>query len=431
MRIEGPHRQKRGKTVAVLDIGTSKVCCVIARRLPGGRWQSEIGEPPQFQALGFGHRASEGIRSGVIVDMDGAERAIRAAVDQAERQAGVTIDDVWLAVTAGRLRSDVFTASAVLKTGAVRRDDIDRVMGEGRKYAGRDKARVLHVIPTGYRLDDAPGIAEPVGMLGEKLSVDIHAIVADDAPMRNLAFCVERCHLRPVRIVAAPYASALASITPDEAKLGVACIEMGAGATTVSVFSEGVCVFVDAIAIGGHHITVDIARALSTPIDRAERMKTLHGSAFASPSDEREIITYPAIGDEARHAFSQITKSQLAVLMRPRIEQILDVVRQRLATSGFAALAGQRVVLTGGASLLTGLSEFTSHMLGKSVRIAEPRTLRGLAENAAEPSFATAIGLLIATDSPEWRGSGATTSRHGGAEAGYLSRMGRWIKESF
>ncbi len=431
MRIEGSYRQKRGKTVAVLDVGTSKVCCVIARPVPGARWHADLGEPPQFQALGIGRRASEGIKSGSIVDMEGAERSIRAAVDQAERAAGVTIDTVWLSITAGRLRSDVFAAAGNLKSGAVRGDDLDRLLSEARKYAGREKARVLHTIPTGYRLDDAPGIAEPLGMLGERLAVDVHAIVADEAPLRNLAFCIERCHLTPGGMVAAPFASALATITPDEAKLGVACIDMGGGTTTLSVFSEGACVYVDAIALGGHHVTIDIARALSAPIDQAERMKTLHGSAFASPSDEREIITYPAIGDETRPSLHQITKSQLAMIIRPRIEQILDVARQRLATSGFAALAGQRVVLTGGGSLLTGLTEFTSHMLGKSVRIGEPRTLRGSAETGSEPSFATAIGLLIASTSPERIGSGTAARRFGGADAGYLSRMGQWIKESF
>jgi cell division protein FtsA len=174
-----------------------------------------------------------------------------------------------------------------------------RLLAGGRQYAGRDKRTVLHALPMSYRLDDNGGISEPHGMCGERLSVDLHAVTSDEVAMRNIMLCVERCHLGVASLVAAPYASALSVVTPDEAKLGVALIDLGAGTTTLSVFADGHFVHADAIALGGNSVTTDIARALGAPIEHAERLKTLHGSAFATLSDEREIITYPCVGGMA------------------------------------------------------------------------------------------------------------------------------------
>jgi len=240
-----------------------------------------------------------------------------------------------------------------LPSGAVREDDILRVLAGGRQYAGRDKRTVLHALPTGYRLDDNAGIRDPLGMCGDRLGIDIHTVTADEVAMRNLMLCVERCHLEVTGLVAAPYASALAVITPDEAKLGVACIDFGAGTTTLSVFSDGHFIHTDAIALGGAGITTDIARSLGAPLEHAERLKTLHGSAFATLSDEREIITFPSFGESQRGVMNQISKAQLAVLIRPRVEEILDLMRRRLASCAHASEAAQTIVLTGGGSQLT------------------------------------------------------------------------------
>ncbi|MGK2921960.1 MAG: cell division protein FtsA, partial [Methyloceanibacter sp.] len=368
-------RGKRQRIVTALDIGTSKVCCLIGKTSATPDWFEGNGDTVHFEVLGFGHTRAEGLKAGMVTHLDTAEQCIRAAVDGAERMAGVTVEDVQLSVTAGRIKSESFSASVALPSGAVRDDDVFRLLAGGRQYAARDKRTVLHALPTDYRLDENGGISEPHGMCGERLSVDLHAVTADEVAMRNLTLCVERCHLGVSGLVAAPYSSALSVVTSDEAKLGVACIDFGAGTTTLSVIADGHFIHADAIALGGNGITTDIARTLGAPIEHAERLKTLHGSAFATLSDEREIITYPCVSGMAQGSLNQITKAQLACIIRPRVEEILDLMRHRLAGSGLAAEVTQHLVLTGGGSQLTGLPELASNMFGRPARLGRPRVM--------------------------------------------------------
>ncbi len=262
-------RSKRQRIVTALDVGTSKICCLIAKTSPAPDWFEGKGDAMQFEVLGFDHTRAEGLKAGMIAHLDSAEACIRSAVDAAERMAGVTVEDVHVSVTCGRLKSETFSASVALPSGAVREDDVMRLLAGGRQYAGRDKRSVLHALPLSYRIDENGGISEPQGMCGERLAVDLHAVTADEVAMRNVMLCVERCHLGVASLVAAPYASALSVVTPDEAKLGVACIDFGAGTTTLSVFVDGHFIHADAIALGGNGITTDIARTLS----RAARLR--------------------------------------------------------------------------------------------------------------------------------------------------------------
>jgi cell division protein FtsA len=424
------NRSKRQRIVAALDVGTSKVCCLIAKASPAPDWLDQQDGGLQYEIFGFGHQRAEGMKAGMITHMDLAEQSIRAAVDEAERMAGHTVEQAVLSVTCGRLKSENFSASVGLSTGSVRDEDISKVLNAGRQYAGREKRSVLHALPIGYRLDETSGINDPRGMCADRLGVDIHAVTADEVALRNLVLCVERCHLGVEHIAAAPYASALSVISKDESKLGVCCIDLGAGTSTISAFVDNQFVFADAIAVGSNAITTDIARALATPLDHAERLKTLHGSAFATSSDEREIITYPAVDDFERRGLNQITKAQLAEIIRPRIEEILDFVRRRLASSGFTPAPGQHVVLTGGGSQLTGLSDLASNMLCQPIRLGRPRGLSGLPEIGNGPVFATAIGLLL-----QWgRGEeqfALREQRFLRTGTGYLARVSEWIRESF
>lgn len=431
MRHDIINRSRRQRILTALDLGTSKICCLIVKTTPAPDWLIDKGEPVQFEVLGLGHHRAEGVKSGMVAHLDSAEHCIRAAVDEAERMANVTVEEAIVAVTCGRLKSESFSASVAIANGAVREDDILRILAGGRQYAGRDKRTVLHTVPTGYRLDDNPGIRDPLGMCGERLGIDMHAVSADDVAMRNLMLCVERCHLGVAGLIAAPYASALSVITPDEAKLGAACLDFGAGTTTLAVFSEGQLIHVDAVALGGQSITTDIARALACPIEYAERLKTLHGSAFATPSDEREIITYPLVGEVAQRSLNQITKAQLAVIIRPRIEEILDLMRRRLAASGAAAEAAQTVVLTGGGSQLTGLTELASNMFGRPARLGRPRQIGGLPSGSVGPGFAAAIGLLMQWASGDDRLKGRAVQRFLGTGTGYLARVGDWFRDNF
>ena len=424
-------RSKRQRIVTALDVGTSKICCLIAKTSPAPDWFEGKGEAVQFEVLGFDHTRAEGLKAGMVAHLDSAEACIRSAVDAAERMAGVTVEDVHVSVTCGRLRSESFSASVALPSGAVREDDILRLLAGGRQYAARDKRSVLHALPTSYRIDENSGISEPQGMCGERLSVELHAVTADEVAMRNIMLCVERCYLGVASLVAAPYASALSVITPDEAKFGVACIDFGAGTTTLSVFADGHFIHADGIALGGNAITTDIARTLGAPLEHAERLKTLHGSAFATISDEREIITYPAVTALPQPSLNQITKAQLALIIRPRIEEILDLMRRRLAASGVASEATQHLVLTGGGSQLTGIAELATNMFGRTARLGRPRSLSGLPAVAAAPDFASSIGLLLQWERGDDRLSGRAEQRFLRTGTGYFARVGEWIRDNF
>jgi cell division protein FtsA len=431
MRQSGLNRSKRQRIVTALDVGTSKIGCLIAKTWSAPDWLEVAAEGVKFEVLGFGHHRAEGLKGGMVTHLDRAEHCIRSAVDVAERMSGVIVEDVHVAVTCGRLKSESFSASVALPSGAVREDDILRIIGGARQYAARDKRLVLHALPTGYRLDDHNGIRDPLGMCGERLGIDIHAVTADEVAIRNLSLCVERAHLGVSGLVAAPYASALGVITPDEAKLGVACIDFGAGTTTLSVFSDGNFIHTDAIALGGAGITTEIARTLGAPLEHAERLKTLHGSAFATPSDEREIITFPSVGEGRRGLMNQITKAQLAVIIRPRVEEILDLMRRRLATCAHASEAAQTIVLTGGGSQLTGLSELASNMFGRPVRLGRPHAINGLPDGGTGPDFSSAVGLLKQWARGDDKLSGRAEQRLLGTGTGYFARVSEWIRDNF
>lgn len=425
------HNAKRQRLVAVLDVGTSKVCCMIAKATPIPAYLAESGQKTQLRVIGFGHQRSHGIKSGMIVHMDAAEQAIRAAVDQAERMAGVIIDDVILSISCGRLKSDIFSASVGIPTESVRPQDVEKVMTAGREYAARDDRIVLHTMATGYHLDDDSTISDPLGMLTDRLSVDVHAVTADSQPIKNLVLCVERCHLSVAGLVSAPYAAGLSSVSDEEAKLGITCIELGSGTTSFSVFADGQFAYCDAIAMGGNHITLDLARCLSTPIDEAERIKTLHGCAFAASSDEGEIISYPVVGELEAPQYNQISKAQIVQLVQERMKEILELTRERLDAAGLGDSAGKHIVLTGGASQLDGLSDYAAGIFSKAVRLGRPKHLPGLPEHGVGPAFTTATGILqyAMRDTGEY--SPHAQSRMLGTGTGYFYRVGQWIKESF
>jgi cell division protein FtsA len=291
---------------------------------------------------------------------------------------------------------------------------------------------VLHSLPTGYALDGAAGIRDPKGMMGERLGADLHVVTADSAALRNLLLAVERCHLSVEAVVATPYASGLAVLVDDEAVLGATVLDLGGGSVGMGVFRDGRLVHADAVAVGGKHITMDIARGLNTRLSDAERLKTLYGSAISSPSDDRETLSVMQVGEE-RDSPIQVPKSQLARIIRPRVEEILELARDRLKAAGFGATSGSRIVLSGGSSQLTGLPEAARRILGGQVRVGRPLGVQGMPESAKNPGFAAAVGLLIY---PQFSGiEHFEPSRAGHRTApqsdGYFGRVGRWLKESF
>ena len=319
----GPAR--RSGVVTILDVGSSKVCCMIARLKPVGEGQLLRGRTHQAQVIGIGHQKSRGVKSGVIVDLDKAEQAIRLAVDAAERMAGLTVDSLIVNVAAGRLKSETFAASINLGGHEVDAADIKRVLAAGAKQALKAEREVVHSLPTGFSLDGERGIRDPRGMVGSQLGVDMHVLTGDAAPLRNLELCINRAHLSVERMVATPYASGLAALVDDELEMGAACIDMGGGTTTISVFSDGKFVYADAIPVGGNHVTMDLARGLSTRLENAERLKVMHGSALPGSNDDRDVVSVQPIGADDTDVPQQVPRSAMARIIRARIDETLEI----------------------------------------------------------------------------------------------------------
>ncbi|MDZ5698168.1 cell division protein FtsA [Chelativorans sp. M5D2P16] len=425
--------QRRSGIITVLDIGSSKVCCIIARLLPSDGGRALSHRTHRIQVIGIGHQKSEGVKSGVIVDLDRAEQAVRLSVDAAERMAGLTVDSLIVNVSAGRLKSE--TASATVRLGGheAAKADVDRVLAAGARQALKAEREVVHSLATAFSLDSERGIRDPRGMMGDTLGVDMHLVTADTVPLRNLELCINRSHLSVERMVATPYASGLAALVDDEAEMGAACIDMGGGCTTISVFLEGKFVHADSLPVGGSHVTMDLARGLSTRLEDAERLKVMHGSALPVSADDRDVIAIQPIGSDENEEPLQVPRAVMARIIRARIEETLELVRDKLSRSGYGHLVGRRVVLTGGASQLTGLPEAARRLLGRNVRLGRPLGVKGLPEAAKGAAFAVPVGLLIypqVADFESRMSKGGFLTRATGT-GGRFQRVSQWLRESF
>jgi cell division protein FtsA len=424
---------RRSGIVTVLDVGSSKVCCVVAKLKPREEGQLLKGRTHQARVIGIGHQKSQGVKSGVVIDLDRAEHAIRLAVDAAERMAGLTVDSLIVNLTAGRLKSKSFSATINLGGHEVDAADIRRVLAAGSKQALKAEREVVHSLPVAFSLDAERGMRDPRGMVGDTLGVDMHVLTGDAAPLRNLELCINRSHLSVERMVATPYASGLAALVDDELEMGAACIDMGGGTTTISVFADGKFVHGDAIPVGGSHVTMDMAKGLSTRLEDAERLKVMHGSALPGSADDRDLVSIQPIGSDDSEAPLQIPRSVMTRIIRARIEETLEMLRDRLNKSGYGNAVGKRVVLTGGASQLSGLPEAARRILGRNVRIGRPLGVAGLPEAAKGPAFATAVGLLIYPQVASFesaQASGFARLRMTGT-GGKFHRMSQWLRDSF
>ncbi len=422
-------RQNKNKTIrktgagaiAVLDIGTSKIACFIAQTDSAG----------ELRITGIGHQLSKGIRGGIITDFSEAETSIIAAVHAAEQMAGETIENVLVGLSGGNLTSRSITVEMTMLGEEVSDRDLMEIVEQGRASIRHAEHEVVHCIPTSYYLDGARGISDPRRMFGKKLGADLHVITAQTSITRNLAHCVGRCHLNVDEYIAAPYASALSVLDDDEKQLGVTVIDMGGGVTSFCVFSAGKNVYTDSVPIGGTHVTSDIARGLSTSLSHAERLKTLHGSAIATTSDDRAMLEVTPLGEEESEEVNIVPRSMLVGVIRPRLEEIFEIIRSKLEMSGVGSQAGKRVVLTGGASQLLGVREMSSTILGKQARLGRPRSLPGLAESVSGPAFATALGMLqYVTKKPAEEHIFDVHRRRAGFSFGF-DRLAGWLRDNF
>ena len=411
----------RPATIAALDVGTSKVCCIIASL-----------DSEQTTLLGLGHQRSAGIKSGVVVDPDAAEHAVRGALAQAERMAGVTLEHLVLAVGCGRLASQSFVARAPIEGPQVTQADMSRILAAGDAFVGRSGRSVLQTLGSDWRLDGVGGIADPSGLAGRELAVDITAITVDKGPLRNLAGAVERGHVEVGHLVAAPLASALGVSTEEERRHGVLVLDMGAGLTSAAVFIDGRLALVDSVPVGGNHVTWDLARELVAPTREAERIKVLYGTLVKAVSNANEVFAYPVSGEEdgGQH---QTSKAHVCEIIGPRIDGTVDLVAERLSGHGLDWTQVRRVVLTGGASQLIGLDQAVAVRLERPTRVARPRPIGRMMPSMCSAAFATVLGLVAIGSDPRFAASvpQRSSSEASGRRRGYLDRLGRWIGESF
>ena len=463
--FDKPHTAQ-DDVIAVLDIGSSKIACFIARA-------DEHGQP---RVVGIGHQLAEGVRGGLVADMEAVRRAVTAAVATAEQMAGETIERVIVNVAGPLLMSRTVGVELPVHGREITASDLDRLLAQGQSLAPGDEQgnmqELIHTIPVSYTLDGQKGIRDPLGMTGNMLQTQLHLISAAFGPVRTLVTTVARCHLEVERLVAAPYASGLACLVEDEMDLGSTIIDIGGGTTSVGIFFDGQMVFADGIAVGGAHITNDVARGLTTSLNHAERLKTLYGSAIPATLDEREIIDVPQVGEEAPEHANHVPKSHLIRIIQPRLEEIFEIVRSRLEKSGLGEAAGRRVVLTGGTSQLPGIRDVAQRILGKQVRLGRPLRITrpyrdagaetrrakndmpgphgskadiaaearrakaearsdssatGLAESTSGPAFSTTSGLLAIAMQPDLAAAPGFLES---GTPGVFGRFGQWVKQN-
>jgi cell division protein FtsA len=419
------------RVFGAVNLGSFRISAMIAGL-------SDTGE---MIVLGSGHRAAQGIRRGFVTDMAAATYAVRDALERAEKMANVSVSNVWIGCSGAGLASQVAQAEIDIGGRRIEQEDVDHLLYSARDIIDPDGRMVLHAHPAHYALDGAQGVADPKGLHAERLSVDIHVMLADGAPVRNITEVVQNAHLKVEAVVASPIAAGHACLTLEERELGVALVEFGAEVTNVSIHVGGMLVGMISIPVGSADITDAIASAFGIRRFQAERLKCVNGSALASPTDHREMIAVNAPGEEsvgptARHADdkNRIPRAELISVIAGQLGQIMEEVSKALKALGFSLQRGQQVVLTGGGAELVGLADYAQSALGRPVRIGTVPQMAGLAEGHAKPGFSTLAGLVLfaAADPIDVRSVRAkhqTAYRYAGG--GAVNRIYRALREYF
>ncbi|MFM6951001.1 MAG: cell division protein FtsA [Novosphingobium sp.] len=380
------------KTFGAVNIGSFRISAMVAG----------LTETGEMVVLGSGHRAAQGIKRGYVTDMQAATYAVRDAVERAEKLANTAVSSVWIGSSGAGLASQVAQVEIDIGGRRIEDDDIEHLLLAAQGVIQPDGRMVLHAQPAHYTLDGADGVSDPKGLHAERLGVDIHVMLADGAPIRNITEAVQNAHLQVEAVVASPIAAGYACLSPEERDLGVALVEFGAEVTNVSVYAAGMLLGLVTIPMGSGDMTDAIASAFGIRRFQAERLKCVHGSAIASPSDHREMIPVNAPGDEmtgpiARHADdkNRIPRAELISVITEQMARLMDEVGRALKSLGFTGQRGQQIVLTGGGAELAGLADYAQAALGKPVRIGRPLHIKGLPEAHGTPGFSTLTGLVL------------------------------------
>jgi len=364
-----------------LDIGTSKVTAVIGERAVDG----------VLDIIGVGTVPSEGIRGGAVVNLEKATEAIQRAVQEAQHAPGVEVQDVFVAVGGPHLQSYTSNGLAVIRRGqTIKPEDVERAIEQARAYPLDADRELLHVVPLEFRVDGQEGIHDPVGMTGVRLEVDVLLVSAPGGPLANLKRAVEAAGLNVQGLAAAPYASGLGVLQPEEREMNVVVLDLGAGSTGVAFFKEGRLAFAEVLPLGGDHITSDLAKLLKIPFEEAERIKKKYGAAIPEIVDPDILVDLSAAG----HA-GGVPAPELARIIRPRVREIFRLARNALEDRiGPLEVNASKLILTGGSALLPGIDELARDEFRLPVRLGRPTGIDSLADLVASPAYATAVGLI-------------------------------------
>ncbi|MEE8455316.1 MAG: cell division protein FtsA [Limibaculum sp.] len=429
---------KRGR-LAVLDIGSSKITCLVlkldpARLAEAGR-NDHLGTSlfGAIEVVGGRTVQSRGVRRGEIVDMDEVCRSIRLALLNSEKMAAPKVgrvDQVIVSFSGGKPQSFSTTAEVETETGQVTERDISNVLGACPPPPVGEARQILHAQPVELSVDHQTGITDPRGMTGHKLTVAMHVLTVDARPLSNLMECIRQCDLDLAGVVAAPYASGLSALVEDEQRTGAVCIDMGGGSTSFSVFLRDHLICVEQIRYGGDHVTNDIAAGLLMRSAAAERIKTFYGGVISTGADDRDLIDAPRIGEEESPNRRQISRGMLIGVIRPRVEETFRLVRQRLVELGITEMPGCSIVLTGAASQMPGVDEMATRIMGRRPRIGRPIRIAGLPQSLAGPDFSTVVGLATYALRPHDELWDFAAPRPLSAR-GRAAEMFRWLKTSW
>ncbi|MGB0799906.1 MAG: cell division protein FtsA, partial [Planktomarina sp.] len=390
MRAMRKVAMQRG-VIAVLDVGTSKIACLILRfdgpsQFASGEVIGSMAGQSSFRVIGAATTRSRGIRYGEIETMSETERAIRTALQAAQKMASVRVDHVIACFAGAQPRSYGVSGQVAIANSTVQSDDIGRVLTACDLPDFGENRAVLHAQPVNFSLDDRSWLNDPRGHVGENLTADLHMLTINERVMQNLMYCVKRCDLELAGVASSAYVAAQAALVEDEQELGAACIDMGGGATSISIFYKKHLIYADSVRIGGDHVTNDISVGLRIPAAAAERIKTLHGGAVATGMDDREMIETGGTSGDWEHDSRRVSRSELIGIIRPRVEEKLEAVRAQLDAAGFDNLPGKQIVLTGGASQIPGLDGLAARILGQQVRLGRPIRVQCLPQAATGPA---------------------------------------------
>ena len=421
--------------IAILDVGTSKIACLVLRFDGPEKFRDSDGVgsmagQSSFRVIGAATTRSRGVRYGEVDAMQETERAIRTAVQAAQKMAGVRVDHVIACMSGARPSSYGLEGAVDVAGGMVTEQDIGRVLAacDVPDY-GRDR-EVLHAQPVNFALDHRSGMADPRGQVGTKLTTDMHMLTVDADAVQNIFYCIKRCDLELAGLASSAYASGISSLVEDEQELGSACIDLGGGSTGISVFMKKHMIYADSVRMGGQHVTSDISMGLQVPMATAERLKTFYGGVVATGMDDREMIEIGGDTGDYEHDRRTVSRAELIGIMRPRVEEIFEEVRARLDAAGFEHLPSQQIVLTGGGSQIPGLDGLASKMLGQQVRLGRPLRVQGLPQAATGPAFSGAVGLALFAANPqdEWWDFEVPAETY---PARSLKRAVKWFKDNW